>query len=226
MRQDFLQLYAELRVQPDCKFDEFRQAYRRRVAALHPDKQPAGTMPVQAEALLGELTALYAKADRFHRRYGRLPGAISNRSQRHTPPRTTLPIPRSRPPSEPPAVSRGLKFAALLIVLLLVLLLSWDWPTPSSTLGSEVTDSPYHGDVASTMTNKPVNTMADRLALGMDANTVLAIQGSPEFNDGNRWDYGPSWVKFEDGRVVDWYSSPLRRLKSDYRSPDSPARLR
>ena len=41
---------------------------------------------------------------------------------------------------------------------------------------------------------------------------VLALQGEPSEKHGERWSYGPSWVQFEDGRVVDWYSAPQRPL--------------
>ena len=38
MEVDFHSLYSELRVQPDCSLDDFKRAYRRRVAELHPDR--------------------------------------------------------------------------------------------------------------------------------------------------------------------------------------------
>jgi hypothetical protein len=45
--------------------------------------------------------------------------------------------------------------------------------------------------------------------------------GEPDSVHGNRWEYGPSWVRFEDGRVSDWYSSPLRELGATTRTPDA-----
>lgn len=55
----------------------------------------------------------------------------------------------------------------------------------------------------------------------MDSDTVRAIEGAPIMVNGDRWDYGPSWIRFENGKVVDWYSSELQPLKAS-RSPTAP----
>ena len=44
---------------------------------------------------------------------------------------------------------------------------------------------------------------------------VRAILGSPILGSATAWEYGPSHVLFEDGRVVDWYNSPLKPLPVD-----------
>src|SRR3546814_13650073 len=59
------------------------------------------------------------------------------------------------------------------------------------------------------------------LELGMDTETVRAIQGEPMRINGGTWEYGPSWLRFEHGELVDWYSSPLHRLKTRSPSPAS-----
>ena len=51
------------------------------------------------------------------------------------------------------------------------------------------------------------------LKVGMTDDKVLAIQGEPLSRDEKRWDYGPSWIEFDEGKVIAWYSSPLRPLK-------------
>lgn len=75
MNADFSKLYSELGVQPACSLNEFKLAYRRRVAELHPDRtandQTAHQLPIE------ELNALYAQAMRFSDRYGRLPGSAA-----------------------------------------------------------------------------------------------------------------------------------------------------
>jgi hypothetical protein len=35
-----------------------------------------------------------------------------------------------------------------------------------------------------------------------------------------RWDYGPSWVTFDHGKVNDWYSSKLHPLKTSHARPE------
>jgi len=50
------------------------------------------------------------------------------------------------------------------------------------------------------------------MTLGMTTDEVIAIEGEPTRRADDRWEYGPSWVRFEDDQVVDWYSSPLRAL--------------
>ena len=52
-----------------------------------------------------------------------------------------------------------------------------------------------------------------RLKLGMDAEAVRALEGQPLLATPERWDYGPSWIDFDHGKVSNWYSSPLRPLK-------------
>ena len=47
---------------------------------------------------------------------------------------------------------------------------------------------------------------------------ILSGQVSRELS-GVHWEYGPSWVRFECGQVVDWYSSPLNPLKASRSCP-------
>ena len=71
---DFLVLYEELGLAPGVSdLDAFKQAYRRRVAQLHPDRQAArdGGDPDR----LQRLNRLYGAAMAFEQRYGRLPAA-------------------------------------------------------------------------------------------------------------------------------------------------------
>ena len=48
----------------------------------------------------------------------------------------------------------------------------------------------------------------------MDRADVAALEGVPLSTNGPQWDYGPSWIAFRCGRVADWYSSPLRPLRT------------
>jgi hypothetical protein len=69
---------------------------------------------------------------------------------------------------------------------------------------------------APTQPTPPAKTAAtvSPLAPGMGEDAVRAAEGEPLIMSDGRWEYGPSWVRFEGHKVVDWYSSPLRPLKS------------
>lgn len=75
---DFIDLYGKLRLEPNCTLADFKQAYRRHVAAWHPDRRRSGRADALAAARLQRLTAQYSAAMEFHRRHGRLPGAPSS----------------------------------------------------------------------------------------------------------------------------------------------------
>ena len=132
MESDFAQLYVELKLPPDCTLEEFNRAYRRRIAKLHPDRRGPRLASKDADAALSELLATYTAVNRFHRRYGRMPGT----SRRPAGP--IVPgAPRSGPTARPQMLvpreggrERGSRPTAWLFVLflgLIVLLATWDW---------------------------------------------------------------------------------------------------
>jgi hypothetical protein len=228
MKWDLAQLYSQLNLRPDCTLEEFNHAYRRRIAELHPDKGPDAATP-EARLLLPELIWLYGAATRFYRRYGRLPGAVVSRNLTEGSQATRMPLSSGATGSvdPPPATSRSSRsddvhetplpraaaWAILLLVLLLIVTFLWGWLSPKAQEES-----------GSTARNAPDGAMAianGYLELGMDQATVIAIQGEPMLVRNPRWDYGPSWIEFEQGRLVDWYSSPLYPLKTTTPSPVS-----
>jgi len=54
---------------------------------------------------------------------------------------------------------------------------------------------------------------ANFFSTGSTKAEVMAVQGAPERDAGNVWDYGMSRVYFEKDRVTKWYESPLNPLK-------------
>jgi len=131
MKPDLTTLYSELGLEPDCSLAEFQFACRRRISKL----QPRGlgvAVPPEAHAELRDLIGLYKTATRFHRRYGRLPGAAPNRSPGSATVRSRLPRPRlvqGSEASDGELPSRlALVMAALLVLLFAaVALVSGEW---------------------------------------------------------------------------------------------------
>jgi hypothetical protein len=207
---DFLDLYRLLDLEPGCSLDEFKHAYRRRVAVLHPDRRSDDPHGVAAQRLQ-QLTAMYGMAMEFHRMHGRLPGAAGVRA---------APAAAAGETASPPAATRGRPARRrsrrwlLLPAAAIVVWLAWpgEQPSPPVTPPADAAQSTAHRTRGPTA-DPPV------LELGMDAASVRGIEGEPTLMiSGQRWEYGPSWIRFEDGKVVDWYSSPLYPLHAPTRS--------
>lgn len=211
---DFMVLYRELGIGPGCSMEGLRMAYRRRVADLHPDRG--------GDAGGDELKALnqhYAAAIDFHRLHGRLPGAAARApaqgSSTFAEPELQVadglaegPMPEERPRS---------RFVRYGIVLVAVVAAWWlthgDVPLPGFLDG-----------VAGSQREIP-SSAAIALRQGMHSLEVVEMLGDPVSRElgGVHWEYGPSWVRFECGRVVDWYSSPLQPLRASRSRPPGTA---
>src|SRR5690606_32644145 len=101
---------------------------------------------------------------------------------------------------------RGPLLASLAAVAILALIGSWNDRQDPSGPGAGIEAPSPDIDFA------PLGETPIRLQIGMDEDTVRAIQGDPMQWSGAEWIYGPSWLRFEDGHLVDWYSSPLHPL--------------
>ena len=136
MEPDFSLLSSELNLPPGCSLEEFKSAYRRRIAELHPDKSKQGPLSPSDAAALPALISTYDEVNRFYRRYGRMPGAAPRaqpgepaRQGSATPSGFRVAIPRSPSPQEnQPAVRTTLR-RVLAFVALILLLATWDWLT-------------------------------------------------------------------------------------------------
>ena len=241
---DFAQLYLHLGIRSDCTLHEFKQACRRRIRQQHPDRLAASEPGHPTLVPLAELLALYAKALRFHRRHGRLPGAAPATATAvagiEAVRRVNVAVPRSQPihSNAMPPARRTPLWAPLLILAatFIGITVANSWSTSES--GNESTTASTGPDVAATSNaprettksarqdetpasrNSRTWTAAPRLIkIGMDVETVRSIQGNPMHSEGSEWIYGPSWIRFERDRVIDWYSSPLHRLETETPSP-------
>lgn len=205
---DFLDLYRSLGLKPGCGLAEFKQAYRRRVSVLHPDRRPAGAHEAIAAERLQRLTALYGEAMEFQRRHGRLPGAAS---PARAPTATGAQPPATLADGQQPPRSRTL---ILLAVLGFALLLWFGLPqSPRKVPDTLPPPVAKQRGMSTAAAEIDIPEHDEALERGMRASVVRRIEGEPMMTNGEFWEYGPSWIRFERGRVVDWYSSPLRPLK-------------
>ncbi|GGA40552.1 J domain-containing protein [Dyella nitratireducens] len=217
---DFLELYRQLRVSPDCSLEEFKRAYRRCVSTLHPDRKPPGHEGYKnsrSGQRLQQLNVQYEAAMEFHRLHGRLPGA--------PPPSVVTPQrvnPPPRPPPPPPVMTQASSAVPrrphvkwlIPIALLAICILFWGASavTPPSDGGNDNATR----DNDATLAEAPA---APTLTLGMSPENVRTIEGNPVEIRDDLWEYGPSWIRFDHGSVIDWYSSPLHSLKTAQARP-------
>ena len=212
---DFVALYDELGLDSECGLAELKHAYRRRVAQLHPD-HPDNSSDISR---LQRLNRRYAAAIEFQRAHGRLPGAI--RAHRVEVRSDAAFAPSDATASAAPAMSGSGSYRryVLLVVLLALALygLSIQEPATTTSAAVEPADAPRQD------LHRPA--VEKLLAIGMDGQQVRGIQGEPFNSHEQRWEYGPSWILFDCGKVVDWYSSPLHPLRVRSASPTDSAQL-
>jgi hypothetical protein len=214
---DFLDLYRILGLNPGCGLAEFKQAYRRRVSVLHPDRRNGDSRNnVIAAERLQHLTALYGAAIEFERQHGRLPGAAHVRQSQDV---VARPPTFRRSAATPPRRLRWLLVALVAVASLIWLLWNSEGSLWNGESGSFASESQPATLANGTPGERATTVSPSMLELGMDIDAVRAIQGDPVIDGTDHWEYGPSWIRFENGKVVDWYSSPLNPLKTTTMQP-------
>lgn len=212
---DFVALYDELGLSSACSMADFKRAYRRRVAQLHPD-HPASSSDLSR---LQRINRLYAAALEFERAHGRLPGQQTAAHPARQESRRPHAVEASRGNEQPADVSgTGFRWRyVLLMVLLGVVLYRLAAEQPTATPVATKPDA-----IPRQTTHAPVTHAY--LALGMEEDQVRRIQGEPYNSHQTRWEYGPSWILFDCKQVVDWYSSPLHPLQVQHSHPTENAK--
>lgn len=233
---DYLADYRLLGLQPGCSLQTLERTWRRAVSALHPDRSRAeGLEPAAAQQRLFVLTQAYRRLREFERQHGRLPGGaapalapqagLQAPAGAAAPPTPTAVAPDSEDaapaaasvdPALPasPYRSRGRRFALGGIALGLAVGV-FGWPRHEAVEGP---GQPLLPAAAGSLgLGEPVQREPQRarIKLGYTQAEVEALLGPPLLRNEDDWEYGPSHVRFERGRVVGWYSSPMRPLPVD-----------
>lgn len=213
---DFAALYRELGIDASCTLAELRNAYRRRVAKLHPDQGGSA----EDTGRLQRLNRLHTAAIDFHRRYGRLPGSPSSGRAAESGAAAAAAQTAVRP-DRPPGIGASAeaqasaiptrpagfgKITRYFVAVSLVGMFALAWRVAG--LGPVVAEQA----TATGMEPAQRTPHATAIVPGMGKRAVLELQGEPLEMEALRWNYGPSWVEFRCDKVVDWYSSPLQPL--------------
>jgi hypothetical protein len=214
---DFIADYARLGARIGCDFEELKRCYRRAVRELHPDLHPDLAEDQYSQGHLRELLSAFRRLNDYHRHFGRLPGE----------PRVPGAIPPRTPPLPDPTGPTRRRPITATIVLLLAALGIWllsDRQSPPQTSfppARPTTAAPARIPDSRTAVSAPADLRVrspagtDAVRIGDDRRRVRGILGAPIVSSADTWDYGPSHVRFRDGRVVDWYSSPLKPIAVD-----------
>ncbi|MGA9422435.1 MAG: J domain-containing protein [Rhodanobacteraceae bacterium] len=223
-KTDFLAFYQTLGVSANCSLDELKRAYRRRVAALHPDRHPDRTANAVESVRLQELTASYDAVMVFQRHYGRLPGASQPAMARRDNPQGASAHRSVRPSRNagPSRLGRILLVVGLLVALAWILLggnVMFALGVGENGDGTRLPPNSELVAIPTFRTGTGAPSPQVRIVIGMDKPTVRRIEGAPLSADSAHWDYGPSWIDFDDAGVSNWYSSRLRPLRVANRRP-------
>lgn len=223
MDSDFSQLYSRLGLSPQAGIEDLKRAYRRRVGQLHPDRHPDASGVSDTQAEFAQLISLYGMAMRFHRLHGRLPGEATTietvgaggDAARFVDPALDFGNSASAQTAvaeTAPEKMRGRRGWLLLGTLALLIVLAYLDAHDQAARKAPVSPDPRLSMQGPAPPGQ-VSMAPQKLALGMDMALVIDIQGRPSYREGEVWEYGPSWLRFDEGQLVEWYSSPLYRLE-------------
>jgi hypothetical protein len=189
-----------------CELAVLKRCYRLAVAALHPDRRANLGTGANDETELKEVNSAYRRLLTYHREHGHLPGRP--RSAPLAPPPQATASGTGRVPKTGSAAAR-IMYASLAAIASVwvysALERSIQTPEPAPRRMPAQTPTAQWSSAAAPV---PDGT----LRIGASKAEVRKVVGAPLLASEEIWEYGPSHIRFERGRVVDWYSSPLKPL--------------
>jgi hypothetical protein len=220
---DYLADYARLGLQPGCSLETLERTWRLAVRDLHPDRAVEGLDPQARSRRLHEVTAAYRRLRGFEREHGRLPGGMCRTTaaaeEPHAP-QAAKPdeVEGSRPTAVAPTRTPvGLGSLGMIALGGALAWSAWWSQKPSeSELHQVVSTAPAASGLP--LSAAAEATLRQRIRIGSTEAQVERLLGQPLVTQPDLWEYGPSHVRFVRGRVVGWYSSPLKPLPVDIES--------
>lgn len=223
--------YVLLGAPPGCEIETLRLHYRRAVREVHPDVNPALADVPEAQQRLRALNAAMQRLEEFQREHGRLPLQPLN-----APAEPAFALAGGGAPAPAPQVGGedGVRVGGLkwMLVSAAVALAIWALapepakPPPPEAQGPSLAEREAQRATDDEARRRARYAMTFGVRIGDGPERVKAILGAPLIVGGDVWEYGPSHVIFRDGRVVDWYSSPLQPISVDEASRLAPASSR
>jgi hypothetical protein len=122
------------------------------------------------------------------------------------------------PPGASPVRSRLLAVLAFAVIGLLVWASLRTEPSASMQAEFALTSSSQAPPLGVGRSEPSTPRPGFRIRVGSTEAQVERLLGAPLVTEPDLWQYGPSHVRFERGRVVGWYSSPLKPLPVDLES--------
>lgn len=231
LTDDYLADYARLGLQPGCSVETLERTWRLAVRDLHPDRASDRADAETRSRQLHLLTAAYRRLRQFEREHGRLPGGVlraaragAEASASQVPPPAAWDAGNLSGSAEArlPSGPRRRSGVAAMLAATGVAVLLWagtrevlQEPSVVPDAGTQSMGHPGAG-LATPAVRMPQPMR--RIRVGSTEAQVERLMGTPPISDIDLWEYGPSHVRFHRGRVVGWYSSPLKPLPVDVES--------
>lgn len=197
--------YRTLRARSDCSWKELRLAYRRRVRTCHPDLQPLHEQAGRDDEFK-QVALAYRLIARYRRRHGVLPPPSARIDERHS----VFHAAYAKPADEHAFASAEETNTS-----------RWRPPRIHVAVFAAFVSGVGTAAIIETLdeqsTPRIEATTQGELAVGMDTESVVEIQGIPNHTNGSVWYYGDSGVIFDKGCVVGWENIspfPLRTVTS------------
>lgn len=240
-KANFQKCYDSLGTQPGCSWRELRSNYKKLMKKWHPDRfQDSRDKLIKAENRVKDLTSSYRVLSNYYKQFGELPtvhdhtGAVTPPGDDRAPSASASHETQSQEEPAPFQWNREgevtdnkshkkqfrilrFRYAVVLAGLIAGYYLWGSYvqnsenslQTPQSITAHKPLDLGAPKDVSHPASKNNL------IAYGSSMGDVHEIQGNPTKIEGNTWYFDKSYVKFRDGKVIEWSSDVLHPLKTD-----------